>query len=125
MVANVGPHAPSSHMSRGTTRSRRLLMRDLDDDLTAMLQSAKTFATLINYTQGVDGVKQPILSLQSSLQTVVNAQGGFVDGIYDQRTKDGTDAKEQAKWSVAFQAARASTPVRLQAALAAQSITIP
>jgi hypothetical protein len=102
-----------------------LLMRDLDDDLTAMLQSAKTFATLIDYTRGVDALKQPILSLQSSLQTVVNAQGSFVDGIYDQRTKDGTDAKEQAKWSAAFEAARASTPVRLKAALAAQSITIP
>jgi hypothetical protein len=102
-----------------------LLVRDLDDDLTAFLQSAKTFPTLLDYTQAVDAVRQPILSLHSSLQTVQNAQGGFVDGIYDQRTKDGTDATAQAKWNAAFKAARASTPVRLKAALAAQSISVP
>jgi len=102
-----------------------LLMRDLNDDLAALFQSAKAFPTLLDFTQGVDAVRQPILSLLASLQTVQDAQGSFVDGIYDNRTMDGTDATEQAKWNAAFKAARSSPPTRLKAALAAQSITVP
>jgi hypothetical protein len=102
-----------------------LLMRDLESDLTALWQSKKTYPTLNDLKKDVDSIKQPILSLHTSMQSVANPKGGFIDGAYDQQTKDGTDAKVQASWNAAFTAARATPPVRLTDALAAQNITVP
>lgn len=102
-----------------------LLMRDLDSDLTVLFQSAQKYPTLADFQAGVAAVEKPILDLQAKLQSLKNPQGGYVDGVYDQQTKDGTDATNQGKWNAAFAAARATPPKRLQDALTAQGITIP
>jgi hypothetical protein len=102
-----------------------LLMRDLESDLTALFNAAKKYPSQSDLKKDVDALKQPILAMHTSLQSVQNAQGGYDDGLYDDQTKDGTDAKVQAKWTAAFTAARSAAATRLKDALTAQNITVP
>jgi hypothetical protein len=102
-----------------------LLMRDLESDLTALFNAAKTYPTVADLKKDVDALETPIIALLNSIQTVETSKGTFVDGLYDQQTKDGTDAKAQAKWAAAFTAARSTAATRLKDALTAQNITVP
>ena len=101
-----------------------LLMRDMERDLSALFASGRKFATQRELESAVDGAESPILSIHKQLQSLKDGQGNLVDGIYDQQTKDGTDAKVQAQWNAAFQACRSNPKSRLTDALTAQKVTI-
>jgi hypothetical protein len=98
-------------------------MRDLDEDLTALFKSQKTFKTQNDLQKQLDDIEQPIVALHVLWQTVRDPQGNFVNGVYDQQTKDGMDPTIQAKWAAAFAAARtaarSSRTTRLMDALIA------
>ena len=96
-----------------------LLMRDLDTDLTALLQRGQTFPTRRDLVQAVDNLKQPAVALVNRLQSTLTS-----DGVYDRQTQHGTLATAQQRWDAAFASAGTSTTKKLVDCLKSQGIAL-
>ena len=95
-----------------------LVMRDLDTDLTALLQSGRSYPGQADMEQAIDNLKQPAIALIDRLQST------HADGIYDQQTNHGRTTAAQRTWNAAITAARANAAVRFTDALRAQGIVL-
>ena len=96
-----------------------LVMRDLDSDLTALLQAGRSFATQQDLTQAINNLQQPAASLVNRLQSTAIA-----DGVYDQQTRHSGDTAAQGKWDAALASARASPATKLVDCLRNQGIVV-
>jgi Bacterial protein of unknown function (DUF922) len=96
-----------------------LLMRDLDTDLTALLQQGQMFPTRRDLLQAVDNLKQPAVALVNRLQST-----STTDGVYDRQTQHGTVATAQQRWDAALARARTSTATKLVDCLKNQGIAL-
>jgi len=96
-----------------------LLMRDLDTDLTALMQAGRSFATQRELAQAIAHVQQPAESLVSRLQSTATA-----DGVYDRQTHHGTVATAQQRWDAALASARTNAARKLVDCLRTQGIAL-
>lgn len=96
-----------------------LVMRDLDTDLTALLQSGRSYPRQEDMDQAIDDLKNPAVAIIDSLQSKPQA-----DGIYDQQTNHGRNTQAQQKWNAAITAARANAAAGFTDALRAQGIVL-
>ena len=85
-----------------------LLMRDLNTDLTALMQAGHAYPTQHALTQAIANLQQPAVALVNRLQSTATA-----DGVYDRRTQHGTVAAAQQRWDAALGSARTSTSRKL------------
>jgi hypothetical protein len=95
-----------------------LVMRDLDADLTALLQAGPTFPTQRDLAQAIANLQDPAVALVNRLQSTAIA-----DGIYDQQTRHSRDTAAQGKWDAALTRARANS-AKLVDCLRSQGIVI-
>ncbi len=96
-----------------------LAMRDLDSDLTALLQAGRTFPTQRDLEQAIANLQQPAVALVNRLQSTAIA-----DGVYDQQTRHSRDAAAQGKWDAALASARANPAAKLVDCLRNQGIVV-
>ncbi|PYV13069.1 MAG: hypothetical protein DMG21_21950 [Acidobacteria bacterium] len=96
-----------------------LLMRDMHTDLTALLQSGRTFPTKQALEQAIADLQQPTVDLDDRLQSTSTA-----DGIYDQQTDHGRNATVQGRWSTALTGARSNPATKLVDCLRNQGIVL-
>ena len=80
-----------------------LVMRDLDTDLTALMQQGQTYPTLPDLTNAVASLQESAVSLAERLQSTPTA-----DGVYDQQTLHSTATAVPKLWDAAFASARTS-----------------
>jgi predicted secreted Zn-dependent protease len=96
-----------------------LLMRDLHTDLTALLQSARTFPTKQALEQAIADLQQPTVDLDDRLQSTATAEG-----TYDKQTDHGRNATVQGRWNTALAGARSNSATRLADCLRNQGIVV-
>ncbi len=116
------PSAQSSQLlkhEQGHYDITALFMRDLDTDLTGLLQAGQTFPTQRDMAQAIATRQQPIVSLVNRLQSTPTA-----DGVYDQQTNHGRDATAQGRWDTALAGARSNPATKLVDCLRNQGIVL-